>query len=36
MNLEGITLFTLTRMLQQEITGSQIYRITMPSARPCS
>lgn len=33
MNLEGITLFTLTRMLQQEITGSQIYRITMPSAR---
>ena len=33
MNLEGITLYALTKMLQREIVGSQIYRIVMPSSR---
>jgi predicted ribosome quality control (RQC) complex YloA/Tae2 family protein len=33
MNLEGITLYALTKMLQREIIGSQIYRIVMPSSR---
>ena len=32
MNLEGIALYALTDYLKQEITGSRIYRIGMPSA----
>lgn len=32
MNLEGITLYTLTAYLKHEIIGSRIYRIGMPSA----
>ena len=31
MNLEGITLYTLTAFLKHEITGSRIYKIGMPS-----
>ena len=31
MNLEGITLYTQTAYLKQEITGSRIYKIGMPS-----
>ena len=31
MNLEGIALYTLTEYLKQEITGSRIYKIGMPS-----
>ena len=33
MNLEGITLYALTEYLKQEITGSRIYKIGMPSGR---
>ena len=32
MNLEGIALYALTDYLKQEITGSRIYKIGMPSA----
>ena len=32
MNLEGIALYVLTDYLKQEITGSRIYKIGMPSA----
>ena len=31
MNLEGITLHSLTAYLKQEVTGSRIYKIGMPS-----
>ena len=31
MNLEGIILYTLTAYLKQEIIGSRIYKIGMPS-----
>ena len=31
MNLEGITLYTLAAYLKQEIIGSRIYKIGMPS-----
>lgn len=31
MNLEGISLYALTENLKQEITGSRIYKIGMPS-----
>ena len=32
MNLEGIALYALTDYLKQEITGSRIYKVGMPSA----
>ena len=32
MNLEGISLYALTNYLKQEITGSRIFKIGMPSA----
>lgn len=31
MNLEGITLFSLTRLLQENLAGSRIFKISMPN-----
>ena len=31
MNLEGITLYTVTEYLNRKISGSKIYKITMPT-----